>query len=457
MRVARNMMLQEPWAPSAATPGRFTRVELPPPPPPRSPARFAWVLVVALVVLAGLALRYRGGFTARLRPAAPASVRTIEVRSGTLDQTIRLTGTTVAEKSGYLRAPYLRGRRSSGGAGDFGLVLEELAVPGARVKRNDLVAAFDRLSMLNRLDDYRAARIDRELRLKTMRKGLEVIRAAHNHQARVAKARMDKAALDLKTALVRSAIQVARFQLAFEEWKATYEGLLAQTKYIEAGERAEIRRVQLELQQAQLEERRAEANVEKMVARAPVDGLVVISEIFRGSEFGRIQAGDQLRSGQAYLQIVDPRSMVIEANANQVDVEDLRIGARAQVRVDAYKDLELPARVYSIGPLARSRGWRTSYVSEVPVFLKLDRVDPRLIPNLTVSADVILHREWSDGIVPRQAVFHDAKGGQPVAYVHTPSGWEKRELELGPANHIAVAVRSGLSSGEIVAVGQPPV
>ena len=51
----------------------------------------------------------------------------------------------------------------------------------------------------------------------------------------------------------------------------------------------------LTMQEARVEERRAEANVGKVVVRAPVDGLVVVSQTFCGLEFSQIQAGDQLR------------------------------------------------------------------------------------------------------------------------------------------------------------------
>jgi len=271
----------------------------------------------------------------------------------------------------------------------------------------------------------------------------------------VAKGRMDKAALDLKTAPVHSEIQVALFQVAFEEARASYRALVEQTQYIEAGARAEIRRAELNLEESRVEERRAEANLERMVVRAPIDGLAVVSQTFRGAEFGQIQVGEQLRPGQPYLQIVDPRSMVIEARANQADVEKLRLGALAHLRFDAYAGLELPGRVHSIGPLATTAGRRADWVAEVPVLVKLDRVDPRVIPNLSVSADVILCSEQSAGIVPRHAVFHDAEDGTPYAYVRTPSGWEKRDLELGFANHVAVAVESGLIPGEVIAA-EPP-
>ena len=412
-----------------------------------------WLVLTGVTICAALGLLYRDEIEARLGPPPP-SVRTTQVQPGTVEQTIRLTGRTIARTAVYLRAPNLRGRRSNR-AGDFGLVLEKLAAPGTFVTRGAPVAMFDRLYMMNRLDDYRADRVELEHRLETLKADVEVRRNAHRQLVRAAKARMDQAALDLKTSPVRSAIQVALFQHAYEEAKANHEALLAQTKDVEASAQADIRIAELALREAQVEERRAQTNAEKMLVRAPVDGLVVISEIFRGSEFGAIKSGDQVRPGQPYAQIADPGSLMIEAIVNQVDVEQMRLGAAAHLRFDAYADLELPARVNAVSPLAKPRRWRGNYVSEVPVFLKLERSDPRLIPNLTVSADVVLASEQSEEIVPREAVFSEPDGEQPVAYVRTESGWEKRELQLGLASEVAVVVRSGLSRGELVALDEP--
>ncbi|MBM3746586.1 MAG: hypothetical protein FJW34_12390 [Acidobacteria bacterium] len=108
------------------------------PEPPRG--RFPWWLAAAaVVVVAGLAIHYRDTLAGPLRPSPPTAVRTVLVRSGPLEQTIRLTGTTAAEHSVFLRAPYLRGRRSRG-AGDFQLVLQELTDSGRQVRKGEAVA-----------------------------------------------------------------------------------------------------------------------------------------------------------------------------------------------------------------------------------------------------------------------------------------------------------------------------
>jgi hypothetical protein len=97
-----------------------------------------------------------------------------------------------------------------------------------------------------------------------------------------------------------------------------------------------------------------------------------------------------------------------------------------------------------------------AYVAEVPVFLKLHDTDPRLIPNLNVAIDVMARRQDCERIVPRKAIFYSGDREQPFAYVRTSSGWETRPLELGLANHLAVAVQSGVSLGDVVAVAEPP-
>jgi HlyD family secretion protein len=422
---------------------------------PRDPRRFWSVLIAAIAVVAVLSVYHRQV----LQPQPPqlTAVRTVRVGPGTVEQTIRLVGSTAAAQSIYLRAPYMPGSHSGGGGGgDFRLVLEKLAVAGAQVSKGDTLAKFDDLFMATRLDDYKAMRVQHENSLKVLLQNREVRRGAHQQLIRVARARVDKVVLDLKTAPVRSAIQIEHFQLALAEAQASYAALLNQTADNEASDAANLRRAQLDLEEAIVEERRARANLNRMTARAPQRGLVVLLDTFRGSDFAQFGAGDEVRPGQPYAQIVDTRSTIVEAKANQADVMDLHAGATVRVRFDAYPDLMVPGRLQSISPLSKSAGWRRSYISEVPVRIKLDAMDPRIIPGLTVSAEVILRSEASDSIVAREAVSYEPGEDHPVAYVKSDSGWEKRDLKLGLANHIAIAVHAGLQAGDLAAAEIPP-
>jgi len=420
-------------------------------PPARRRGRIAlWVVVAGGAVAAAAFLLNRG----RITPAqpAPAAIRTVAVRSGTLERTLRLVGQTAAERSVELRAPNLRGRR---GRGDFRMLIQDLVPSGSRVSKGDVVASFDPMYQQIYLDDERAQRINAEAVLDKNRAAYELRLQSHRQEIRAAQAEIEKAAHDLKTMPVRSAIEAAKLQLAYEEARATYERLLKETPLVEASAMADVDRARLEVEEALVEERRAQANLDRMNVRAPINGVAIVSEVFHAGERKQIQVGDQLRRGQPYMQIVDLDSIIVQATANQVDAETLRLNAPARVYFDAFPDLVLPARLDSIGPLAKSFGQRPDFVAQVPVRLTLEKQDPRVIPNLSVGADVILATEESEGIVPREAVFYDPESQQPYAFVKTPDGWEKRELELGLSNHIAVAVRSGLSEGDIVAAEMP--
>lgn len=343
------------------------------------------------------------------------------------------------------------GGGGGGGDSDFSLVLVEVAKPGSHVKKGAIVAEFDRQYQLNRLDDYKATVLQLNANLKHLVADQAVAKEAREQLVRGGKATLDKALLDLKTAEVRSAIEAEDLKLAAEEAEAHYKELLEERKLLEQSQRSELRAAEIDRNQAKIELDRATANVDRMIVRAPMDGVVVMQTIWRGGDFGQVQQGDQIWPGMTFMQIVDPTSMVIMANLNQVDVESVRLGLKAVARLDAYPGSEFPAHVYGVGAMTKPGVWRPNYMREIPVRLKLERIDDRVIPDLSASSEILLGREEHAAIAPLSAVFQDP-GAHPFVLLRTSAGWQRREIQLGLANHVAAAVRSGLSAGDVVAV-----
>jgi multidrug resistance efflux pump len=346
------------------------------------------------------------------------------------------------------------GGGGSSGSSDFMLVLVQLAKPGSAVKKGEVVAEFDRQYQVLRRDDYRSSVIQMEANIKSMKAKLEINRKALEVQVKAAKASLDKALLDLKTAAVRSAIEMEGFRLTVEEARANYGQLEAQTSLLDVSQAAQIKAAEIDISQARIELRRAEINADRMLVKAPMDGIVVMQSVFRGGDFGQIQKGDQVAAGQYFMSIVDPSSMVLNATINQVDSERLRLGLKARARVDAYPDLETPATVIGVGALAKSSTFRASFVGGIPVRLKLERIEPRIIPDLSASAEIVLGAERQTAVLPRGAVFQDGDRG-PFVFLRQPGGWLRRPVETGVASHVVVAVRSGVQKGDVVALDRP--
>jgi len=320
-----------------------------------------------------------------------------------------------------------------------------------------VVAEFDRQYMLIRLDDYKAELDQQVANLQSLRANLDVDKKAHEQSIAVAKAGLDKARYDLKTTPVQSAIVAEQLKLAEEEAAAQYKQLLSEVKHKATSQQADWKISSLQYEQNKIEFQRSQVNADRMLFRAPIDGIVVMGSTFRNGEFSQIRAGDEVRPGMMFMRVVDPGSMVVETAVNQADIELLRLGARAKIRFDAYPDLELPGRVYSIGAMPKQGGFRADYVKEVPVLLKLERLDPRVVPDLSVSVDVVIGNEPSTTIAPREGIFRDAPDAAPYAMVRTASGWEKRPVEIALMNNVAVAIRSGLRPGEVIAAERPAV
>lgn len=349
------------------------------------------------------------------------------------------------------------GGGSSGGSsmGDFGAVLQSLVKPGVMVRKGDQLAEFDRQYMQQRVDDYKAGVVQQELNMKRLLADLDVTRKAHEQSEKIALGEVDKAKLDLRTVPVRSAIETERFKLALEEAEARYKQLLVEVPFVRAGEESQLRLSEMDLQQSKLELRRSEQNADRMIMRTPIDGMVVMLQMFRGGDFGQVQAGDPVPAGMPFLQVVDPNSMIVNAAVNQVDVERLRVGAKARIRFDAFPGLELPGHVYSVAAMPRaSGGARASFLKEIPVRVKLDKMDPRVIPDLSVSVDVIVEEEESQTVAPLSSVFHE-EGAKSFVYVKAAAGWDKRPVELGVASAHHVVIRSGVKQGEVVAEDIP--
>ena len=425
---------------------------------------------------------------AKLSGGPVISVPTVAADSGTVVATIRVNGTIAAKNQQSILAPRLSGSRTdvnrggaigAGGGGrgfgggggggggnagvmmgggggpqnDFSLILMKLKDAGARVKKGDTVAEFDPQMQIQRLDDYKDTQIQTQATIKSSLASMASQRESHTQQVRQARASLDSALQDQKKGPVLADIDKQLADLMVEQQQANYKQLLYEDDLVDQEQQSKIRSTALNLTQSQLELARTEANVGKMVIKAPMDGIVVLSSVVRNNELGQVREGDEVRAGQPFMFIVDPNSMVLMASVNQVDTEKLRMGMKAKIRLDAYADIEVPGTLEGIGAMSKTSTFRAGYVGEIPVRVRLDKMDPRIIPDLTASAEVLLNTEENALVLPRSAVFEE-NGGKYV-FLQSPQGWLRTPVETGVSSYTEVAVHTGLKKGDVVALQRP--
>ncbi len=426
-----------------------TPVQAPPPirvepkaPLPRRGSPWKWLFLIALVLI-GAYVAYRA---TRPQPQAPkpvASIPTAKIRLGTLERTTRIAGVTSAKNYINITAPRLRGPESRGN-----LVLLKLTPSGTSVKKGDVVAQIDPQSALDHIDDVTDTVETAEADVRKRQAEQSVEWENLQQTMRVAKSELDKARIDYSAAEVRTDIERQLLKLALDEAEAKYNQLQKDLASKRISQRAELRVLELTRERHKRHLGRHQADLQKFTMRAPMDGLMVVQVNFRGGDFSPFQEGDQVYPGMIFAKIVDPTSMQVETLINQTESGEIRIGQTAGAHFDAFAGLTLPAKVYSIGALA-SGGWRQNfYIRNILVRANLDSLDPRVIPDLSASLDVVLARAENKPLVPLAAVT--AANGKHFVYVKTGETFEKRQVELGLENNRQAVVLAGLRPGDEV-------
>ena len=428
----------------APTPSRTPPAPKPvavPAPPKKSRG---WIgVVVFLAVVAGAVFAYR----ALTRPTQPkpaaAAIKTAKAAIAPLEVTLRVSGQTSARNFATVTAPLLRGSENRGS-----LVLLDLANSGSFVKKGQLIARLDAQAAQDHIDDLKDTIAQAANDIQKRQAEQKVEWETMQQTLRVAKASYDKAKLDYSAAEVKVDLERELLKLSMGEAEARYKQQQRDIDFRKASQASELRILELTLARHKQHIGRHEHDLVRYTITAPMDGLVVMSSVFRGGEMMQIQQGDQVWPGQQILKVVDTRNMQVEGSVSQADSGDLRVNQLARIGLDAFPDLHFSGKVYSIGALAVG-GWRQNYfVRAVPVRVQIQGADPRLIPDLSAHADIVLETVPNQLQVPAGTVQEE--NGKAFVNVKTAGGFERREVKLGKRNFTHIAVVSGLQAGDEV-------
>src|SRR5260370_7913262 len=154
--------------------------------------------------------------------------------------------------------------------------------------------------------------------------------------------------------------------------------------------------------------RYAQGNAAKMVVHSPMQGVVVYNTIWLGGRMGTVQQGDQVRAGVPLLQVVDQCRMEVRVALNQVDVLKVRLGQQAQMHLDAYPGMTLPATLEELSPLGHP-GQFAQAVRSFTARFSVQGTDARLLPDLSAALDLDLGSQKSVLIVPWQSIGSESK------------------------------------------------
>ena len=252
-----------------------------------------------------------------------------------------------------------------------GEIIELPVADGMGIKKGDLLVKI-------KPDSYKAL-------LEQQEAAISAAKATNLQQ----KASMLKTEQDLKRAddmYAKKTISIQEFnaaQAAADVAKNTYESSLH------------------EIERAQAGSSQARDQLSKTTVYSPIDGTVTILNSKLGE---RIVATGQF-AGTEVMRVADLSRMQAVIDVNENDVPNVKIGDKANVKIDAYGDRKFKGTVAQIGNTAKTTGTGTQEeVTNFEVKINLEREDVLLRPGLSCTADIETNMVKDTVAVPMQAV-----------------------------------------------------
>lgn len=407
---------------------------------------FLVLAVIGAAIWAGYQLYYKPAQQQAAQRAAAISFRTAKVTVGPFERTIRVGGATGARLFANITAPRLRGFESRSQ-----MELLKLAKNGSWVKKGDVLAEIDPGYLVDHVDDIKATIGQSELDVSKRVAEQSVEMENLMQTLRVAKASVDKARLDNQAAEVRTEVERELLKLSLDEAEAKYKQSQLDVPQRNLIQEAEIHILGFTKERHVRHRDRHLNDIKAYTIISPMEGMVVMSSVFRGGgESQQVQQGDQLNPGQPLAKIVNPSSMQVEGNINQAESTEIRIGQRATIGLDAFPEMRFQGKVYSQGALATGGRQQNYYIRNIPVKLTIDGADPRLIPDLSTWADVVVEEKEKATLIPINSIHKE--GSKNFVLVKQGDQWSKREVALGSSNNTHVIALSGVSEGDTLRI-----
>ncbi|MCY4337732.1 MAG: efflux RND transporter periplasmic adaptor subunit [Gammaproteobacteria bacterium] len=216
-------------------------------------------------------------------------------------------------------------------------------------------------------------------------------------------------------------------------------------------EAVEVARLELENAQGRLREH--EAKMELATIKAPLAGIVIISDSDRNKP---LEKGRPVTQGELLLSIADLDRFAALTSVDEVNVGKVEVGQRALITGPGFPGQELEGAVTQVSARA-ARGQRSAPQFEVTV--AMENVPPTVREHLRVGMTayitIVVHSDPEALLVPLTAVNHGANGANWLQVIDPDTGLaQRRPVELGRTTIDSVQVLRGLTAGEKIVLSQ---
>ncbi len=428
------------------------------------------------------------------------TVATIRVRQGDVVLRGFARGELRAARSASILAPNLSGP----------LQVTKLAPLGSFAHPGDLIVEFDGSQLRSRLEEKQLERQQLDEQLKKAEADAAISANQDEVDLLTARYGVRRAELEAKRNELLPAVDAKKNLLALDEARQRLKELESDALSRRDQSKAEIAVLREKRNQGLIDMESEKRRLGDTKLLAPIGGLVALKPnmpnfFFSGMQVPEIREGDQLSAGVPVADILDPSEMEVLARVDEIGRANLKIGQRAEVRLDALSDAPLRGTVRSIGATAGNavasgpaKKYDVVLALDMPQLFQVLGVQPEEAERMSGAGDrnratlaagarfgereiataklpappdehlefsVFLRQGLLAGVqfdygwipnaifVPNEAIFE--KDGKTVAWVKRGSRFEARPVAVAKRSESIAVISAGLKPGEEAALADP--
>ncbi|MCK4967284.1 HlyD family efflux transporter periplasmic adaptor subunit, partial [bacterium] len=273
-----------------------------------------------------------------------ADIASFPVTRGAFVINIITTGEVIAENSVTISAP--SNVRSS-------LQIVALALEGSRVKKSDMLIMFDTSDIDTRIEErdatYQQALEDIE-KLKAMQASKM---ASLMSTYEVTKNNYELSKIRLKRMEYEAETRQQMEELNFKNAEINLKKLEDNIKNEKIINSVDMQNAKLKIERAKRDLDEAIRDRERLIVRAPNEGLVVYKEDRHSATREKIKVGDTPHRRMPLLELPDLSVMQIKTFVNEIDIRKIKKGQKTVIRLDAVQNAVFVGEITDIAYLAR--------------------------------------------------------------------------------------------------------
>lgn len=209
-------------------------------------------------------------------------------------------------------------------------------------------------------------------------------------------------------------------------------------------------------QQAVIEQTKASLNnawisyqLTSSVITAPISGIVSNVSLVEGMVLssGGSSSDQTAVSSQRVAVIQNEASPILMFNITEIDVPKIKIGEKATITLDSLSGKTFTGEVVSVDRI----GTVSSNVTNYAVIIRLDTTSSEILPNMAVTASIIIETKNDVLLVPSAAI--QVQNNDSFVRVLKNGKAQEVSVQTGISSDTQIEIISGISEGDEVITG----